>query len=283
MMDQGPHHQPPGPRNDNDDNVAGGSFNFSSHPQQDDYNSFFNNDGNSSSYSWDPSPVIDPRMQPNGFSQPPPTWHQNSLNAPNTHQTPNYGLHSPNFANSYSTYSGFQQQHHFPTQAYDPALNYGNPTLLEGATFDDHVPQEYERPSAASQTISPSALQSFSPYSQFPNASEDQVCRNCSALLLEAGTNVGQNPTFRNGPQASFRGAPSYAASMYPLYDDQQAESMAGILPSGSVQDDFLTKDPAALSAALPSSNLAAHVYVGNQDFLSDDSRGEQCKWAPLT
>ena len=184
MMDQGQHRQPQGPRVDNDDNAAGGPFNFSNHSQQDDYNSFFNNDGNPPSYSWDPTPVIDPRIQPNGFSQTPATWHQNSLNPPNSHQTPNYGLHSPNYANSFSTYAGFQQQHHYPTQTYDTALGYGTSTLLEGSTFDEHVPQEYERPSAASQTISPSALQTFSPYSQFPNASEDQVSWNCSAFLF---------------------------------------------------------------------------------------------------
>jgi len=185
MMDQGQHRQPQGPRVDNDDNLAGGPFNFNNHTQQDDYNSFFNNDGSpSSSYTWDPTPVIDPRIQPNGFSQNPSTWHQNSLSAPNSRQTPNYGLHSPNYTNSFSTYAGFQQQHHYPAQTYDAALSYGNPTLLEGATFDEHVPQEYERPSGASQTISPSALQSFSPYSQFPDASEEQVCRNSSALFF---------------------------------------------------------------------------------------------------
>ena len=187
MMDQGQHRQAQGPRNDNDDNAAGGSFNFNAHPQQDDYTSFFNNDGNPSSYAWDPSAVIDPRIQPNGFSQTPSTWHQNSLNAPSSHRTPSYGLHSPNYANSYSTYAGYQPQHRYPAQSYDSPLNYGNPTLLDGATFDEHVPQEYERPNGASQTVSPSALQSFPSYAQFPNASDDQVNRNRSVLVSSVG------------------------------------------------------------------------------------------------
>ena len=184
-MDHGQHRQHQGSRNDNDDNIAGGPYNFASNPQQEDYNSYFTNDGNSSFNSpWDPTSIIDPRIQPNGFTQTPQEWHQNSLNTTNPHQPPNYGLQSSNYANSfarphdaYAAYPGFhpQHQHPFSTSAYDPALTFGNPNLLNGTGFDIHGSQGYGQPPAPSQTISPSALQSFNPYSQFPAPSDDQV------------------------------------------------------------------------------------------------------------
>ena len=184
-MDHGQQRQHQGSRNDNNDNIHGGQYSFSSNPQQEDYNSYFTNEGTSSfNSSWDPTSIIDPRIQPNGFTQAPQEWHQNSLNTTNSHQPPNYGLQSSNYANafarphdSYATYPAYhpQHQHSFSNSAYDPTLTFGNPSLLNGTGFDVHGPHGYGQAPAPAQTISPSALQTFNPYSQFPAPSNSQV------------------------------------------------------------------------------------------------------------
>ena len=169
----------------NNVDLAAGSYNYPNNPQNDAFNSYFNNNAASSFNPPWGTEAIDPRIQPNGFAQTTPAWHHTTLDAQGPLQTPHYGLQPSNYDNAYSRpqdaypYSGYHNQQPLSfanNNNYDPSLTYGNSTLLDDAAFVDHGTHDYGNSDVQGQTISPSALQSFA-YPPFPAASDDQVCR----------------------------------------------------------------------------------------------------------
>ena len=161
--------------------AGGGTYGYSSHPQNSDFPPLFHNDlGSSFNQPWD---IIDPRLQPNGFAQGPTSWHQNPMQATGELQTPSYGISSSNYGHEFAgnpnafNYTGFgnQQQHSFTNPGFDPRLSFGSASLMNGSGFEEHRPRQYERrTSIQEQTISPSALQSYE-YPPLPIQDETQV------------------------------------------------------------------------------------------------------------
>ena len=255
MNHQGQGH-PRNQQNSENGNGSGpGSHGYTS--QNDDYHTFFNHNVNPSfSAPWGAEAIIDPRIQSNGFAQPSAAWHQNTLNAPTALQAPTYGLQS-NYSNAfarpqdaYSSFSSFnpQQPNSFTNPNFDPALAYGSDALLNDNAFGDHESHHYGRSSVQGQTISPSALQSFS-YPPFAAAADD------TQLPIRTGNSAPR--------------------STLPVYDDRQTESMAAASPGGVQQDGFLVKDSGKLVKATDSKPFTGFIFLGGKVIQADDSRGK--------
>ncbi|MCJ1437640.1 hypothetical protein MMC27_007027 [Xylographa pallens] len=258
---QGQQNQHQGQANNNVD-LAAGSYNYPNNPQNDAFNSYFNNNAASSFNAPWGAEAIDPRMQPNGFAQTSPTWHHTALNGQGPLQTPHYGLQSSSYDNAYQRpqdaypYSGYhnQQPLSFANNNYDPALTYGTGALLDDAAFVDHGSHSYGTSDVQGQTISPSALQSFA-YPQFSGASDDQI------------------PQARNETHLAPQRTDGNAVLAQRQYDDRQAELISASIPSGVLTNELSVRDPAALMEATKSSNFTGFVFIGGNTVELDDSR----------
>ena len=287
MMDSLPH-QPQGQQNQhqgqatNNVELAAGSYNYPNTSQHDAFNSYFNNNAASSFNAPWGAGAIDPRMQPNGFAQTSPAWHHTALNAQGPLQTPQYGLQSSSYDNAYTRpqdaypYAGYhnQQPLSFANNNYDPALTYGTGALLDDAAFVDHGSHSYGTSDVQGQTISPSALQSFT-YPQFSGASDDQVCRAHTACFTGL-INVLQIPQARHEAQPSPQRTDGNAVLAQRQYDDRQAELISANIPSGVLTNELSVRDPAALMEATKSANFTGFVFLGGNTVELDDSRGRQ-------
>jgi hypothetical protein len=276
-MDQS-HRQHQAPRNENDNNIASGAYNINNgQTPHDDYNSYFNIEANPTfNNPYDSPPAIDPRFQPNGFTQT-PNWQQPSLNVPSSQQENLFGLQTSSYGNAFSrpqdtfTYSGFHpQQQHFAGTTYDSPLTFGNPTLMNGSGFDRHVPQEYERTNAPSQTIVPSALETFNPYSQVQSSTDGQVSLISSFLASFTTSNTFQNSQYTGDSQLPVRGVPGPKQH---LYDSSAATSLAERIPAGSERHEIMFKSPGRLPEAVPE-NFTGFVYFSDYPYYSEEPRG---------
>ena len=156
----------------------------SSVPHEDDFNAYFNDDGGTgfNPATWDPAPIIDPRLQQNGFTQPSSSWDQSSHHASHPVHTPIQAMQSNDFSNAFNrnpnVYNGFQgygapQYSPYTNSPYHQPLSYGPNTFMNPATFAQSSDHGFGVPNAQAQTISPSALQSFpNHYTQFQGHTE---------------------------------------------------------------------------------------------------------------
>ena len=155
----------------------------------DSFSTFFNVDGTSGFDStWaEPSTIIDPRLQTNGYTPSPGPWHQNPLHPTNSLQNAGPDLVANEYANAFAqnpnifTYSGYNasQFQTYGTNSFDPTLSYANGPMLGTPNFQDPNSQAYgpSTASAQGQTISPSALQTYpNHYGQLANQLDQSVC-----------------------------------------------------------------------------------------------------------
>ena len=152
---------------------------------EDQFSTYFNDDSNSTSFnpSWDPSAIIDPRLQENGFGHSSNSWLQNSLQTTNSLQQSEQGLPSNDYVNgatrnnSVYGFSGFggSQYPSFAANSYDQNLAFGTNSLLSN-NFVDSINPTYGNSNLQGETISPSALQSYpNGYGPLPDGAQDDV------------------------------------------------------------------------------------------------------------
>ena len=183
-MDSLPQSQNHSAQQDGQNLDNGGGYTFHN-TSNDAFNSFFNNDPNSSfNASWDPEVLAQPRIQTNNYVGN-DAWHQGPHNtASNALRTPNYD-YQPNDYNEafarnpsafrYTTFDA-NPNHNFSNPAFDPALSYSTDSILNHSGYNIPRHQQYGGSSVQGQTISPQALQSYpTAFGTFPSQGESNV------------------------------------------------------------------------------------------------------------
>ncbi|MCJ1326469.1 hypothetical protein MMC10_003133 [Thelotrema lepadinum] len=264
------HHQQPQEHLNNSGSVNSPAYpqfsNQSNNAPGDEFSTFFNvpgDDGPGQSFnaSWDPSSIIDPRLQQQSFAQHTNTWNQPSL--PNTSHLGNHGqgLNSTDFQNAFATNSspyfspGYNNSQYQPYQGgpFNP-ISYGSGPLLGNPSYPGANGQSFGNHALQGQTIAPSALQSYP--TPFGNLDKNQfsalTARNSSGSI---GASMETQPRRK------------------PFDEDFALNAAIGLAP-GKIFGNVAIRDSKALAKATESEPLGRWVWIGDDTLDSDDPKG---------
>lgn len=257
--------------------------------QNDSFNSFLNNDSESTfNQSWN-SQSFNPHSEPANPYENGPGWPQNPLSAPNIQHVPNYGIHNGIYDQPYSRspasfdYPGFNPNRNpaISGPPYDHTFTYGQPSAQNHDQYGFPRTHAFQQnlQQTQNQTISPQALQNH-PTGYQQSHAQRMPSVSISESLIGVVSNVNQNHTSID-PALVPRKPSTYAVPPPPPITRQGWRSLSSAMPDSKTQGTFLVKSNSEFPARTNSKHLTGFVFVGHDHIEVGTTKGNHGSKSP--